>query len=354
MTCASAERGDGICYRCYGDLAYVNRDINIGQIASELLSSIYTQILLSAKHLLESAIVKMHWTEGFFDLFQVEYNQISLRDDINWRGYKIIIDDYYDDDEDEDEASTIDSEYVNTYILSFKVICPDGREIEISTFSTTENDPDNIYLHEDLLSYMDKNGTNDDGLYEIDLNRLEPDSVLFIVDVKNNELSKTMKAIKNIIDNKKTTRSYDRNSILADFIKTNLAGNIKMDSVHFEILLMNQMRDAEDILDTPDWTIRNAPYQILTLSESLNNNRSISVRLQASKIARALTHPSNRRLKAPSNMDLFYMEKPQQFMTNEYIKSTYKPKSDTDRKIVKPLYFINRSESEDASDNSEE
>ena len=46
MTCASAARGDGICYKCYGDLAYTNRDINIGQIAAELLSAIYTQMLL--------------------------------------------------------------------------------------------------------------------------------------------------------------------------------------------------------------------------------------------------------------------------------------------------------------------
>ena len=353
MTCASMERGDGVCYRCYGDLAYVNRDINIGQIAAEMLSAIYTQILLSAKHLLESAIVKMHWTDGFFDLFQVEYNQISLRDDINWRGFKILIDDYYDDDEDDDESSILDSEYVNTYILSFKLVYPDGRELDISTFSSNENDPDNIYLHEDVLSYMDKNGTNDDGIYEIDLAKMAAaESTLFIVDVKNNELSKTMKAIKNIIDNKKTTRSYDRHTILADFIKTNLAGNIKMDAVHFEILLMNQLRDSEDILNLPDWTMHNAPYQILTLSESLNNNRSISVRLQSSKIARALTHPSNRRLKAPSNMDLFYMEKPQQFMTDEYIKSTYKPKSDNDRKVVKPLYFINRTGTDESSTES--
>ena len=59
QTCASAARGNGICYRCYGNLAYANRNINIGQIAAEQLSSIYTQTLLSAKHLLESAIIKM-------------------------------------------------------------------------------------------------------------------------------------------------------------------------------------------------------------------------------------------------------------------------------------------------------
>ena len=28
ITCASASRGDGVCYRCYGDIAYTNADIN--------------------------------------------------------------------------------------------------------------------------------------------------------------------------------------------------------------------------------------------------------------------------------------------------------------------------------------
>src|SRR5699024_1917312 len=59
ITCASRARGHGICYRCYGNLAHTNYDINIGRIASELLSSKLTQRLLSAKHLLETNIKKL-------------------------------------------------------------------------------------------------------------------------------------------------------------------------------------------------------------------------------------------------------------------------------------------------------
>ena len=220
ITCASAARGEGICYRCYGDLAYINKDINIGQIAAELLSSIYTQILLSAKHLLESAIVKMHWTDGFFDLFDKDYNLITLKEDVNYRGYKMIIDDYYEDEDDEDE----DNGELSNYIFSFDIIYPDGRIVTMNTTSDNSNDYDQIFLHDDLLDYMEKVGTNDDGVYELELNKLKDLSALFVIDVKNNELSKTMKSIKNIIDNKKTTKSYDRNGILADFIKTNLSG----------------------------------------------------------------------------------------------------------------------------------
>ena len=349
MKCASAARGEGICYKCYGDLAFANRDINIGQIAAELLSSIYTQILLSAKHLLESAIVKMHWTDGFFDLFNVEYNQISLKEEVNYRGYKLIIEDDFEDEADEDDIeSDMD---LSSYILYFDVVYPDGKRVTIKS-SDNDNEADNIYLHSDLIEYMNSVGTNDDGVYELDMNKMKKIQ-LFVVDVKNNELSRTMKSIKNIIDNKKSTKSYNSNSILADFIKTNLSGNIKINSVHFEVLLMNQMRSGNDILELPDWTANVPSYQILTLSEALSNNRSIAVRLQYSKIARTLIHSSNRRLKATSNMDVFYMEQPQKFITDEYQRSTYVMKEDIERKIVKPFTFVKKMDSGEDPDISD-
>lgn len=336
MTCASATRGEGICYRCYGDLAYENRDINIGQIASELLSSIYTQILLSAKHLLESAIIKMNWTEGFHELFNVEFNQISLKEEVNYRGYKLIIeDDFEDEDDEEDNDSDMD---LTSYVLYFDVVYPNGDRKTIKS-SDNDNEADNIYLHQDLIDYMNSVGTNDDGIYELDMNKIKK-LQLFVVDVKNNELSRTMKSIKNIIDNKKSTRSYNRNTILADFIKTNLSGNIKINAVHFEVLLMNQIRNAMDILELPDWNHENEDCKILTLTESLKNNRSISVRLQSSGTGRTLIHSSNRRLKATSNMDVFYMEQPQHFMSDEYQKSTYKLRGEQEKKIVKPFIYV--------------
>lgn len=341
MKCASAARGEGICYRCYGDLAYINRDINIGQIAAELLSSIYTQMLLSAKHLLESAIVKMTWTSIFYDLFDIDYNQISLREDYNYKGYRMIIDEIFEDEEDEDEETTglvTNNGEVTNYIISFDIIDPKGERHNIKV-SDAENDFDNIYIHEDFMKFLDEHAINDAGFYEIDMNKLVKFPALFTVDVKNNELSKTMKSIKNIIDNKKITKSYDTNTILSDFIKTNLAGNIKINSVHFEVLLMNQIRAFDDILELPDWTKTNENCQILTLNEALTNNRSITVRLQASKIARSLTHPSNRLLHRPSNMDPYYMEKPQEFLTEEYQVSSYKLK-EVEKRVISPIYYI--------------
>src|SRR5699024_9375945 len=89
-TCASRARGHGICYRCYGALAHTNYDINIGKIAAELLSAMLTQRLLSAKHLLETNIKKLRWSDEFFSFFEVDYSNIRLKEDIEWRKWKLV------------------------------------------------------------------------------------------------------------------------------------------------------------------------------------------------------------------------------------------------------------------------
>ena len=349
MTCASAARGEGICYRCYGDLAYVNRDINIGQMAAELLSAIYTQILLSAKHLLESAIVKLNWTPIFHKVFNVAFNLITLKEDMSYKGMKLIIDpdeiiDDESDDEDLDDPTGESSS--GSYVTYVTVQLPDGTKEEVKT-----SDSDQLFLHQDLISYLEDADINEDsGLYELDMNKMK-DVVLFNIDVRNNELSKTMNTIMHIIDNKAGTKSYNRKSILQAFIDNNLAGGIKLNSVHFEVLLMNQIRAKDDILRLPEWAHRNEDYQILTLREALKNNRSISIRLQANQGVKTLIHPDNRKISEPSIMDLYAMEKPQDFMSGQ-IPMSYYTLIDEQTKLRPAIYFFTGEE--ESTDNNQE
>ena len=335
MTCASAARGHGICYKCYGDLAYAEQEINIGQIAAEGLSSIYTQILLSAKHLLESLVIKMEWTKQFYDLFTITFNTIALKENGTYRGYKLIID---DDIKSEEEIDDIEYNY---YINSFIVRTPDGEDIKIKT-----TEADNIYIEPDFYQYImsvQPEDDNSDESYYVELNMVDlmDFPVLFVVQVRNNELSATMDKIKKLIDNKSIIESYDRNSILKEFITTNIQGNIKLNAVHFEVLLMNQIRAADDDLDVPDWTIPNAPYKILTLSKSLSENRSITVRLQSNKVSKALSNPQNRFISKPSMTDIYFMEQPQEYLDPEMISDEYVPKSDKEEGVIQPISFDN-------------
>lgn len=336
MTCASAAKGHGICYKCYGDLAYVNQEVNVGQIASEGLSSIYTQILLSAKHLLESLVIKIKWPKEFYDLFQVTFNTIGLRENTSYRGYKLII------DEEIQSMEELDDVEYNYYINSFIVQTPDGQKIEIAT-----EDADNIYFIPDFYSYLMSNkakvirSDDDDNFYEIDMNILEEFPALFIMEVKNNELSATMDKINKLIDNKSVIQKHDRNSILREFILTNIAGGITLNSVHFEVLLMNQIRSLDDELDLPDWTQRNAGYSIIPLSKALSNNRSIAVRLQSDKVVKAITSPQNQYLSKPSLDDLYMMVQPQEYLANEIVSDEYVPESDKEENVEEPITFNN-------------
>ena len=335
MTCASAARGHGICYKCYGDLAYAEQEINIGQIAAEGLSSIYTQILLSAKHLLESLVIKMEWTKEFYELFTITFNTIALKENGTYRGYKLIID---DDIKSEEEIDDIEYNY---YINSFIVRTPDGQDIKIKT-----TEADNIYIEPDFYQYImsvQPEDNNSDESYYAELNMVDlmDFPVLFVVQVRNNELSATMDKIKKLIDNKSIIESYDRNTILREFITTNIQGNIKLNAVHFEVLLMNQIRAADDDLDVPDWTIPNAPYKILTLSKSLSENRSITVRLQSNKVSKALANPQNRFISKPSMTDIYFMEQPQEYLDPEMISDDYVPKSDKEEGVIQPISFDN-------------
>ena len=334
MTCASAAKGHGICYKCYGDLAYVNKEINIGQIAAEGLSAIYTQILLSAKHLLESLVIKMEWTKGFYELFQVTFNTIGLQENKIYKGYKLIID---DEIKSEDELDDFEFNY---YINNFSVRKPDGEVVKIHTLNV-----DNLYLDKEFYNYIKSVEPSNDGTepyyLEIDMTKLMDLSALFVVEIKNNELSATMNKILNLINNKTVISQYDRNRILTEFIKTNIQGNIKLNAVHSEVLLMNQIRDGEDELLKPDWSLPNVTYQIMTLDQSLSNNQSITVRLESSRVQATLGNPQNRDICKPSMSYIYFMEQPQEYLSDEFISDEYKPKSDIEKSIKQPISFEN-------------
>ena len=335
MTCASAAAGYGICYHCYGDLAYVNRDINIGQIAAELLSSIYTQILLSAKHLLESMVIKMVWSEGFDAIFDVFLNTIQLKENMNYHGMTMIFNRsiIYNDNEFDDMV-------FSDYTTSFNVRFPDGSENEIRT-----QEYDNIYISPELMELIVSNTDNDSDIVEIDFMKLINLPSLFAIEIKNNELSNTMNRIKNLINNKGELSKHTLPDLLDTFIMTNIAGGITLNAVHFEVLLMNQIRSVEDIIELPDWSREGETCRILTLDDALANHRSISIRLQYNGqqgMTKILINPRLRDLTKPSIMDMYFMEQPQEFLVNKekHISDDFRSDTDIEDNRIHPIYFL--------------
>lgn len=321
MTCASFARGHGVCYRCYGKLAYTNADIVIGKYAAEALSSVLTQRLLSAKHLLETKIIKLGWPEYFNDYLEIEGNTIKLSSALTvTKGFSISIDpdditlvndDSYSYD-DEDHPSGFSQTY-NEYITEFNIITPSGEEIPIHTL-----DYDRLYITEELNDIIRKTAEPVNGKVVIKFDNLV-DTFLFFVILQNNELSKTMERIMDIINKNAVTKSMDRHDLLQAFLDTVIEGGLDTDSIHLETILANQIRAYDDILELPDWSNTNEPYQILTLNQSLTDNPSVSISLMYQKLSKALYNPLTFRKNKPSFMDLFFMEQPQIYLSSDTI-----------------------------------
>lgn len=364
MTCASKSRGKGICYRCYGDLAYTNNDINIGRNASEELSSKMTQFILSAKHIIETAIKKMEWSSKFFDLFEVDGNIIKLLDDTNFKNYFIIIDpdkiisinsedfkrtDYGDESEGGEESSYEDYtseefsrnddrneegfsyETYNEFLTSFDIILPNRQIITIST-----KEDEKLFLSLDLIEAIKKNGKKIGDKIHIPLEALE-DYALFFVIIHNNELTKVLDRFKSIIDKNENTSKFNRHTFLQALLNTLIENSLdEVMSIHSEIILSNQLRSVDNILEYPQFQYPNEDCQLLTLNRSLTYNPSITISLIYQKLSKALYNPSTFKKQKASFMDLFFMICPQTFISKDNIISGVNP-TDVEVNMRRPI-----------------
>ena len=326
MTCHSNVTKRGICRRCYGDLYYINTNVNIGQIAAELLSSKLTQMLLSAKHLLESRIQKLSFNDYFNRHFIMEENIVKVNGNTDpIKGCYLLIN--YDNIKYENEDDNIE---FNMYCNSFSVQEPDGTVYEIYT----ENE-DNFYFSKFLSLLMNDSNLYED-VYSIPLESLV-DKDLFLINIANSELSQTLKHFKTILDKKSSTINTTKDKFLEELIDTCIEGNIRIDSIHLEVIVSNQIRkfieEETDILELPDWSIPNEKYTLISLKQALSANPSITISLQFQYIKRILTSPLTYKKTQPSSVDLLFMEKPQEFIKMKPPKKNYKIEDDKYRPV---------------------
>lgn len=350
ITCASRAHGKGICYRCYGGLAKTNADINIGTMASELLSSMLTQRLLSAKHLLESYVRQLKWCEYFPLFFELNFNTIRLKEDEDYKKFKFIIkqDDIFSDDDDE-EASAEAFQF-DEYITSFTIVDPRGVEYEIKTA-----DYDNLYFTVEMDKIIRKKQPDADGVITIPLDDLKNKN-LFMITVINDGLSSTLEQIKHLINRESDVRSLKtKDAITQELVDTIIKGGLPIDAIHLEVLLANQCVSAESPLLRPEWEYPNATYRMITLNESLKDNPSVCVSLMYKDIKKLLFYPLTFVKSKANPMDLFYMISPQNYMGMEPVESNIVNDKEEIGGMIKPITIgIPDDHSSDAGSDIEE
>ena len=329
MTCASHTHGHGVCYRCYGNLAYTNADINIGKIATEILGSDLTQKLLSAKHLLESKIVSMNWPEYFKDFFEINWNIIVIKDDLqDLKKYKLIIRDINQENED-------DNFDYNDYITYFEVETPNGDKFKINTDRN-----DNIYISTEVNEIISSMDENEDG-YVITFDKIAGMN-LFLIKLSNDDLSKTLDDLTHMIDRLVDVNEHDRNSWLQSVLEIVIEGGVDIDAVHMEVILSNQIRTPNDILETPYWEYPNEEYRLLTLSQALTYNPNVSTSLVYDSLPKALFNPISFKKKKSAEVDLFFMEQPQGEMNIRIEDPDIKSDKDTKVPLMIPVSRVEK------------
>ena len=335
IKCLSAANGKGICRKCMGELYNIVPATNIGVYSVTTLTERLTQMMLSAKHLLEAKIDGVTFDTSIISEEEIAkyiiidqgtiYINPEIQDAKKWH---LIIKDgdiqeeviasLDDGDEEDNEDCNIEDTvcYVNVFYLK-----KHGSN-EVITIKTSNID--NLELSEWLIKYIElKNLTDNNEDIDIPVSVLleEDDCPLFDVGIHNDDMSERLESVIKVIDLKANTDSYTAETFLQAL--SDRLNNIGLDhimSVHLEIIIMNQIRSREDIIEMPDWSVPNQKdYQVLTLKKAVMTHPSITIAMQSENIARMLHTPLSFRKYKASPYDLMYMTQPQKFINNDPI-----------------------------------
>ena len=267
---------DGICKTCYGTLP--NDDIHIGTLAILILTSQLTQRLLSSKHLLKTISEKIDFDKKFLKYFYLDGNSIMPQESMN---FKIVINRDDINDEDEDGKKSINT---------FKIVDKEGEK-QI----TVEKD---LIISEDI-SYIFESYKQ---VYEIDTKNLDETAVFYII-IENNELSKSLHQILNLIDNKKAIES-DIDMMVSKFNDLLNDSGITINLVHIECIIRELTRDVVNVTRRPDFTDPNVPYTILRMTEANMKSPSIFKSFSFEQIKKQIYDPSSYLKDGASSLDL--------------------------------------------------
>ena len=215
ITCACKK---GICKKCYGDLWKVVYDMNIGIIACLILTNEFTQTMLSTKHLLQAKLKQKEYSASFLEYFEFDLDKIVLKSNYD----KVSIE--FEEFDDNDTVS----------LNRFVVVDGNERIIIETEMPLTINEE----LIEDLSSKLDK----DEEVYILKPKDLQNLDYIFSFVIDNDGLSRTMLAIKNLIDKKEFIEGHNIYEVYDKFIELVAESGSIIDYVHISVILRNMMK----------------------------------------------------------------------------------------------------------------
>ena len=307
---------DEICSACIGENASLLMDIanGIGIFFSQEAGKDLEQNILSAKHLLTTDSEKIEFTKEFYTYFNIVSGEISLAlpEGVSKDELAIVVD---MDDVFKKEEYDDDSTY-NTYISSgsFKLLnTSTGEVIEISI----KNDKE-IYIVSEAAKILRANN----GM--IKLKDVDDDMRIFEVIILNNELTKPLYELMNILDNNKRNSMDDVtiDSLSQRILDIFVDANIGAQMVSGELILNRLIRKPDNIMMRPDFSYREMPdYEITTISRALEHNKAPLIGLSFEQLKRQLLNSNLSERTATSFVDANFYEKLSTKSIKKYQKS---------------------------------
>ena len=290
LTCALT---DGVCKTCYGELWRNNMGIHAGIFAATHITSRFTQNVLSVKHTNMADSEELVFPHEFDTVFKINGSQIVLNRDIDHkelRKYSIIIrkkniteediEEFVDEDSSERGNLSID-EYMNMVnsLVVYEFELHNNKTMETYNISEQANGVA-LTLTTHMSKYLNNYDKGEDRVIVPlsavirDEDKEESTISLFMVEVINNELIKSLNLVKKLMENEQHLGCTTVEELLQCMSRTLIDGRIKTQLVHVAVLLRYLIRDKDDILRTPKYHKRNMQYQILTVKKALDNHPS--------------------------------------------------------------------------------
>lgn len=292
---------DEVCPRCIGLTANINEDIadGIAAFETEETTKVINQNVLSTKHLLTTDSEEIIFSEGFSDFFVLQNSEIYpivnnnpvYGDDINNYGI-------YISRKDLTKVSELDDDSLyNTQIDTGRLYIRDltGKEPDrlICTLNK-DGEPENteIFVTKEASDIMKKNRN------VIPFSELDDSMKIFEVAIQNNELTKPLYDMMNLINKKAQIDNETIASIAQKLLDLLISANIGATATSSEMIINRMIRCMTDVYKRPDLdeietdedgnVITVDQPQIITARQALEKNLSPYIGLSYQNIKRQM------------------------------------------------------------------
>lgn len=305
-----------ICDTCYGNLVKINRNIGVGAQASITTSEPIGQNVLSVKHLLTtiSEIIKF---VGEFDSFlELQSNEIVLNNNIELPLTRLAV---VLKREDIQKINSYDEDEYNIYVNKFYI-----RDLKTKKeWEIHEDNYKNLILTPELVSaiksiYKRKADTVLE--YEVPFSKIDSTTEdedsdneitrLFVISIKNQELTEPLNKIKSLLYSDKSRASNDINDITQTMIDLIITSHIDTPAVFAEIMLKPLVRSGDDILKYPNWGSYKSSenYKVTNVKTALEKNPSLFISLSSHALKRQLSNVNTFQKDMTSFLDELFRE----------------------------------------------